>query len=97
MSQQTILAILLKTIAAGPSFMSIHSNLSEEFKLAVVDCIEITFRRTTPIVVGKFYTKDNLNILAQILSISENILAQETYKPLRYIEIRNEIDCIEMY
>lgn len=83
MSKQTILVILLKHIAAGPSFMSLHSNLSEEFKLAIINCIECTFHRTTSIVIGKFYTKENLNILAQILSISEHILANENYKPLR--------------
>lgn len=83
MSQQTILVILLKTIAVGPAFMSIHSNLSEELKLAIINCIEITFRRTASHVIAKFYTKENLNILAQCLSISENILAKEKHKPLR--------------
>lgn len=83
MSQQTILVILLKNIAVGPAFVTIHSNLSEELKLAIINCIEVTFRRVASNVVQKFYTKENLNILAQILSISENILAKENYKPLR--------------
>lgn len=83
MSQQTILVILLKNIAVGPAFMTIHSNLSEELKLAIINCIEVTFRRVAPIVISKFYTKENLNILAQILSISEQILDKENYKPLR--------------
>lgn len=83
MSQQTILVILLKNIAVAPAFMTIHSNLSEELKLAIINCIEVTFRRVAPIVISKFYTKENLNILAQILSISEQILDKENYKPLR--------------
>lgn len=83
MSLQTILVILLKNIAIGPAFVTIHSNLSEELKLAIINCIEITFRRVASNVIPKFYTKENLNILAQILSISENILAKENYKPLR--------------
>lgn len=84
MSVQTMLVILMKKIGVGPAYMSIQSGLSEELKLAIINCFEVIFRKATWDAVRQFYSKDNLNLLAQVLSISENILSKENYRTLRY-------------
>lgn len=75
--------ILLKQIGVGPTYTTIQSNLSEEFKLAVMKCFSATFRRALSSVIEEFYTKNNLSLIAYILSISQFIIANETYRPLR--------------
>lgn len=83
MSMQTMLVILLKMIGVSPAYMSIQPNLSEELKLAIVNCFDVTFRKATKQVIQEFFTKDNLNILAQVLSVNENIVSKESYRALR--------------
>lgn len=82
-SMQTTLMILLKQIGVGPSYISIQSNLSEEFKLAVIKCMAATFRRAVSNVIEEMYITENLNLIAHILSISQCVIANETYRPLR--------------
>lgn len=83
----TMLTILLKQIGVSPTYMAIQPNLSEELKLNIINCFEMIFRQALPEVVIKFYNRENLNLLAQVLSISEYILANETYKLLRYNDL----------
>lgn len=83
MSMQTMLVILLKMIGVSPAYMSIQPNLSEELKLAIVNCFDVTFRKATKQTIQEFFTKDNLNILAQVLSVNENIVSKESYRALR--------------
>lgn len=80
---QTMIAILLKIIGVSPAYMLIQPNLSEELKLAILNCFEVTFRTATAQTIREFYAKDNLNMLAQVLSVSENILSKESYRTLR--------------
>lgn len=83
MSMQTMLVILLKMIGVSPAYMSIQPNLSEELKLAIVNWFDVTFRKATKQTIQEFFTKDNLNILAQVLSVNENIVSKESYRALR--------------
>lgn len=81
---ETTIAILLRNIAVAPNYLSVQSNLSEELKLNIIKCVEATYRRSTSDVIEQFYEKQNLNIIAQSLSITENVLSNESYRPLRY-------------
>lgn len=82
-SMQTMLVILLRCIGVSPAHISIQTNLSEELKLGIINCIEVIFLKATAETIRDFYTKDNLNIIAQVLSVSEHILSRETYRTLR--------------
>lgn len=82
-----MLTILLKEIGVGPYFMLTKSTVSEETKLSIINCMNVIFQQVTLEVINKLYTKENLNLLAQVLSICENILANERYTCLRYVPI----------
>lgn len=81
---QSILVILLKSMGFGPANSVAQSDLSEELKLSIVTCFGAVLRKATPEVIKEFYTRDNLNLVAQILFLSEQIVAKEKYRPLRY-------------
>lgn len=78
-SMRTMLVILLNPFVT----MSTQIDLSEELQFSIINCFEIIFRSITPDVIRNFYIKENLNLISQVLWISENILANEKYKPLR--------------
>lgn len=80
---QSILVILLKSLGFGPAHSVAQSDLSEELKLSIVNCFGTVFRKATPEVINEFYTRDNLNLVAQILFLSEQMVAKEKYRPLR--------------
>lgn len=88
---QSMLAILLKSISLGPTNSLADSGLSEELKLSIINCFAAIFRRASPEVIREFYNKDNLNLVAQIVFMSEQIVASEKYRPLRYG------NCIEIF
>lgn len=88
-SVRTMLSILLKEIGVSPSFMCTKPTVSEETKLSIINCMNVIFQQITPEVIYKLYTKENLNLLAQVLSISEYILSNEKYRCLRYVLIIN--------
>lgn len=81
---QSMLVILLKSVGLSPGNSTADKNLSEEYKLSIMTCIGSIFRKATPDVIKGFYSKENLNLVAQILFLSEQIVAQEKYRPLRY-------------
>lgn len=58
-------------------------NTPEELQLTIIKCVKNIFLKITPDVIENLYIKENLTLLAQALSISENILANEVYGPLR--------------
>lgn len=93
-SMETTIAILLRKIAAAPNYSSVQPNLSEELKLNIIKCVEATYRRSTSDVIEQFYGKQNLNVIAQSLSITENILSNESYRPLRYEQKFNNLSMI---
>lgn len=82
-SMKTMLVILLKQIGTSPTFVTTKPNLSEEFKLATMKCFTMVFRRILSEVIEEFYCKENLNLIAHIVSISQHVIANETYRPLR--------------
>lgn len=82
-SLKTILVILLKEIYVEQS-NGVKSGLSEELKLAIVNCVEAALRRSTYEVVEQFYAKDNLILIAQMLSVCVELIKTETYRQLRY-------------
>lgn len=67
--------------------MLMQPHLSEELKLGSINCFESIFRRCTQEVIKEFFVSSNLNLLAQVLSICENIISTEESKPLRYVII----------
>lgn len=81
-SVRTMLVILLNYY----NFQSSRCNISEQLKLCTLTCFETIFRRAKSEVVEQFYIKDNLGLLAQVLSVNEVILSQEANLPLRYID-----------
>lgn len=85
-SLKTILVILLKEIYVEQS-NGVKSGLSEELKLAIVNCVEAALRRSTYEVVEHFYVKDNLILIAQMLSVCVELIKSETYRQLRFIFI----------
>lgn len=74
-SLRTMLVILIKHISS--------LSTSEELKLAIVNCFEIIFLKISSECIEKVYIKENLNLIAQVLWISENILANELSGTLR--------------
>ncbi|XP_055307630.1 uncharacterized protein LOC129571804 [Sitodiplosis mosellana] len=89
-SVHTMLVILLKHIGLCPSYMLTQTMNTppEELQLATINCFEIIFLKITSEVVEKIYIKENLNLLAQVLSISENILANGVCGPLRIAAVK---------
>lgn len=88
---ETVLAIMLKSIAMPPNYLTLLDNLSEECKLNVIECIEVTFRYTSLDVIEQFYTKENMNKLAQFLMISIALIKDESYRALRL----KAVQCIQ--
>lgn len=88
-SFKTILLVLVKEIYVE-DVRPVRPNLSEEFKLSAIECIETTNRLATSDVIEKFYVNENRNIIAQILSVCVEIIGTESYRKLR----RAGINCI---
>lgn len=57
-------------------------NLSEEIKLAAVQCLTECLRRSTTDVLEQFYIKDSAMILGQILMTVVEFIEKEKYKKL---------------
>lgn len=82
MSLKTILVILLKEIYDEKTNV-VKPGLSEELKLAIVRCVEVAMRRSTYEVVEQFYTKENLILIARMLSVCVELIEKENYRQLR--------------
>lgn len=85
---ETVLAIMLQHIAVAPDYLTVQSDLSEERKLNVIRCIEVTFRRATGDVIEAFCTKENVNNIARCLMIATTSVKTESYKLLRLSAIK---------
>lgn len=83
-SLKTISVILLKEIYNDQS-NSVESGLSEELKLAIVNCVEVAVRRSSYEVIEQFYTKENLIFIAQMLSVCVELINKETYRQLKFV------------
>lgn len=81
-----MLVILLKHISSlSRSFMLTRTESvpSEELQLAIVNCFEIIFLKISSETIEKVYIEENLNLIAQVLWMNENILANELSGTLR--------------
>lgn len=78
---RTMLVVVLKQVRECDKATT-KPNLSEELKLATVQCITECFRRSTSDVLEQFYTKDSAMILGQILLTLVEFVEKEKYKKL---------------
>lgn len=62
---------------------NVKGNLSEELKLAVVECFGVAFRKSTTDVKGEFYVPDSRALIGQIVFFCVNVIEKDTYKKLR--------------
>lgn len=87
-SLKTILVILLKEIYEEQSKSKpscVKTGLSEELKLAIVNCVEVAMRRATYEVVEQFFTKENRIFIAEMLSVCVDLISKESYRQLRLV------------
>lgn len=75
-----IIVVLLKQIFEDSN---VKGNLSEELKLAVVECFGVAFRKSTTDVKGEFYVPDSRALIGQIVFFCVNVIEKDTYKKLR--------------
>lgn len=76
-----MLVVILKQVRDCEKAVT-KSNLSEEMKLAAVQCMAVCFQRTTSDVLEQFYTKESAVILGQILLTLVEFIEKEKYKKL---------------
>lgn len=62
----------------------IRTNLSEELKLAVVECVTATMANLETDLICEFYAKANEMILARMVFASLHLIKHETYRKLRF-------------
>lgn len=67
---------------------SVVPNLSEEFKLSVLNCFEAATRYVNSDVIENYYVPESRLIIAKILSVCVTIVDWETFRKLRFV---NEI------
>lgn len=66
-----------------PGNATIQSNLSEELKISIINCFDVVFGRAASDIIEEFYTKENLNIIARIISTCVDIVSKENSRSLR--------------
>ncbi|XP_023292391.2 uncharacterized protein LOC111675781 [Lucilia cuprina] len=86
---RTMLVVVLKQVRECDKATT-KTNLSEEIKLASVQCIAECFRRSTSDVLEQFYTKDSAMILGQILLTLVEFVEREKYKKL----VLSSLECL---
>lgn len=79
---KTILVAMLKEISSHDTF-TIKPHLSEEFKLAVITCMEASTRYASTDVVEQFHVEGNCTLIARSLLVCVDIVDKEIYKTLR--------------
>lgn len=62
---------------------TLKANLSEELKLAVVECFNVAFRKTTAEVKVEFYVHESKALIGQIVFVCVHLIEKEIYKTLR--------------
>lgn len=83
-SLKTILIVLLKEIYVDDSRV-IQPNLSEELKLSIISCLEITTRCISSDIIEQFYVVENRIIIARILLVCVQLINTEKNRPLRWV------------
>lgn len=80
MPLKVIIVVLLKQVFESSN---VRGNLSEELKLAVVECFDIAFRNATTDVKGEFYVPESRALMGQIVFFCVNVIEKDTYRKLR--------------
>lgn len=75
-----IIVVLLKQVFESSN---VKGNLSEELKLAVVECFAIAFRQSTTDVKGEFYVPESRALIGQIVYFCVNVIEKDSYRKLR--------------
>lgn len=60
-------------------------NVSEEFKISIIESIDALFRRAVSSIIEELYIKDNINIISQVIFICAELINGETFRKLRYL------------
>lgn len=79
---RAILKIIIKQIFDFPSNTYIAS-LSEELKIAILDCIEVASRQLDYDAVEQFMVDDNKILLSQCIFVCKEAIAKEKYSKIR--------------
>ncbi|EDW42823.1 TELO2-interacting protein 1 homolog [Drosophila sechellia] len=88
---RSILVVVLQQVRDSKT-AAMRPNLSEEIKLAAVQCIFEALRRSTTDVVESFYVKETAMVIGQILIMLLEIIEQEKYRKL----VQTAIQCLMM-
>ncbi|XP_017117471.1 TELO2-interacting protein 1 homolog [Drosophila elegans] len=86
---RSILVVVLQQVRDSKAAV-MRPNLSEEIKLAAIQCIFEALRRSTTDVVESFYTKETAMMIGQILIMLLEIIEQEKYRKL----VQAAIQCL---
>lgn len=79
---KTVLIVLLKQIYDVNTGL-IVKDLSEELKLNIIECIDLSMRRLMSSVVEEFYVDENAKLIAQICHVCVQLVQSESYKKLK--------------
>jgi hypothetical protein len=84
---KTVLVVLLKLIN-DPKTASIKSNLSEELKFEIMELYHVTSMFSCTDVIEKIYTKSGINLLAQCIFTTTQVISKEKYRKLKFAGIQ---------
>lgn len=79
---KTVLIVLLKQIYDVNTGLVI-SDLSEELKLNIVECVDLSTRRLMTNVLEEFYVDENAKLIAQICHVCVQLVQTEKSKKLK--------------
>lgn len=84
LSYKTLLLIMLKTCYDLKN-NRMKENLSEEFKISVMNCFNLASRNLDSDVIENALDKRNLSLLAQCIFVATEMIENEKFRDLRYI------------
>lgn len=59
-----------------------HENVSEELKMATIECIDLCFQKSTGEVLQEFYCFESAGVFGQLLLTLVQVIGTERYKQL---------------
>lgn len=62
-----------------------HPNVSEELKIAAIECINLCFQRSTSELLLQYYTSECRGILGHLLLSLVDVIEKDKYKQLWYV------------
>ena len=79
---KTLLIIILKQIF-NTSTKTYNPNLSEELKIAILECFELSSKQLDFDVIEKVIVKENQPLIAQCIFLCVEMISQEKYLKIR--------------